>query len=291
MKTVHALYLPSAAGPAPDMCSGSVYFIGTATVILKYAGFTILTDPNFLHAGDHAHLGYGLTSKRLTNPAMEIDDLPPIDFCVLSHYHGDHFDRVAEERLPKRLPIITTPHAVKALRKKGFRDLIPLRTWDAADITKGDARLFLTSMPGKHAPGVLSPLLPPVMGSMLQFVTVNDPTFLTLYVSGDTLIFDELNEIPKRYPEIDLALMHLGGTKILKLLTVTMDARQGVEALRIIRPRTAIPIHYNDYTVFKSPLNDFKQAVEKADLPVQIIYLQHGETHEFQTGACQLKAA
>ena len=40
-----------------------------------------------LHAGDHAHLGYGLTAKRLTNPAIEIEELPFIDFCVLSHYH------------------------------------------------------------------------------------------------------------------------------------------------------------------------------------------------------------
>ena len=36
----------------------------------------MLTDPNFLHAGDHAHLGYGLSSRRLTNPAIEIEDLP-----------------------------------------------------------------------------------------------------------------------------------------------------------------------------------------------------------------------
>lgn len=38
---------------------------------------------------------------------------------------------------------------------------------------------------------------------------------------------------------------------------VSMDARQGVQILRLIRPRTAIPIHYNDYIVFKSPLADF----------------------------------
>jgi L-ascorbate metabolism protein UlaG (beta-lactamase superfamily) len=94
--------------------------VGTATVILRYAGFTILTDPNFLHAGDHVHLGYGLSAKRLTNPAMEIEDLPYIYFCVLSHYHGDHFDQVVEERLQKDLPIITTPEAAEKITEKGF---------------------------------------------------------------------------------------------------------------------------------------------------------------------------
>lgn len=29
--------------------TGSIYFIGTATVLLRYAGFTTLTDPNFIH--------------------------------------------------------------------------------------------------------------------------------------------------------------------------------------------------------------------------------------------------
>ena len=38
--------------------------------MIRYAGFTILTDPNFLHAGDHVHLGYGLSSKRKLNKAM-----------------------------------------------------------------------------------------------------------------------------------------------------------------------------------------------------------------------------
>ena len=55
----HTLTLEAGGAPA-DFSRGSIFFVGTATVILRYAGFTILTDPNFLHAGDHVHLGYGL---------------------------------------------------------------------------------------------------------------------------------------------------------------------------------------------------------------------------------------
>src|SRR5829696_2579883 len=96
------LVLPGGFG-APDLRRGSIFFVGTATVLVRYGGFTLLTDPNFLHAGDHVHLGYGLRSRRLTNPAVEIEDLPPLDLVVLSHLHGDHFDRVAEEKLDKTL--------------------------------------------------------------------------------------------------------------------------------------------------------------------------------------------
>jgi L-ascorbate metabolism protein UlaG (beta-lactamase superfamily) len=286
------LSLPVTAGrgATPDFRRGSIFFIGTATVIIRYAGFTILTDPNFLHAGDHVHLGYGLTSERLTNPAVEIEELPPIDFVVLSHYHGDHFDRVAEEKLAKDLPILTTGHAASELKDKGFTAPFALDTWQFITVEKGGARVRVTSMPGKHGPAVVEAFLPPVMGSMLEFQPAANQAALRLYITGDTLIHDDLHEIPKRCGEIDLALFHLGGTQIMGIL-LTMDAEQGVEAIRIINPRELIPIHYNDYGVFKSPLEDFKRAVEAAGFADRVRYLGHGETYNFEVPASRTTAA
>ncbi len=276
--------LSTSADSNTNFDKGSVFFIGTATVILRYAGFTILTDPNFLHAGDHVHLGYGLTSERLTNPAINIEDLPPIDLCVLSHYHGDHFDQLVEEKLQKDLPIVTTAHAVEKLEEKGFTKGVALETWETAEFTKGAAKLLITSMPGQHGPGIVDFALPPVMGSVLDFENSESNRLLRLYISGDTLLIDDLNEIPKRFPEIDLGIFHLGGTRVMGVL-VTMDDEQGVEAIKIIKPETAIPIHYNDYDVFKSPLEDFKRAAEEAGLSERMVYLAHGETYNFEIPA------
>ena len=280
MTETNSLFFPR-RNEHPDFGNGSIFFVGNATVLIRYAGITILTDPNFLHAGDHVHLGYGLRSRRLTNPAVEIEDLPPLDLVVLSHLHGDHFDRVAEAKLDKTLPIVTTPHAARYLEGRGFRPLEGLQTWESMTVRKGDARLRVTAMPGTHAPGPMRKVLPPVMGSMLEFGEAEGATRLRLYISGDTLVHNRLREIPRRYPEIDLALLHLGGTRVLGIL-VTMDAEQGVEALRIIDPRTAVPIHYNDYGVFKSPLEDFEKAVAEAGLEDRVRYLAHGETYEFE---------
>ena len=275
-----ALVLPR-RNESPDFGRGSVFFVGTATVVIRYAGFTILTDPNFLHAGDHVHLGYGLTSVRQTNPAVEIEDLPQMDYVLLSHLHGDHFDRVAEEKLNKATPIISTRHAVRYLKRKGFSRARSLNTWETVSVTKGEARVRLTALPGTHAPGPLAAVLPPVMGSMMEFGDGEGETRLRMYISGDTLIYDRLREIPRHYPEIDLALLHLGGTRVLGVM-VTMDAEQGVEAMRILNPKTAVPIHYNDYTAFKSPLENFKHAIEGAGLEEQVRYLSHGDTYEFE---------
>ncbi len=279
MAESRTLALPGSADTA-TLERGSLFFVGTATTVLRIGGLAILTDPNFLHAGDHAHLGYGLTSQRLTNPALEIDQLPPLDLCVLSHMHGDHWDEIAAARLPKNLPIVTTHHAARTLRRQGFTELVELDTWDTVRVMKGAATVRITAMPGKHGPGLVNALLPPVMGSMLEWLSATGAPRFRLYISGDTLLHDELREIPHRYPHIDLGLFHLGGTRVLGIL-VTMDAQQGIEAVRLIQPEVAIPIHYNDYTVFKSPLEDFKEAVRAAGLESRVRYLRHGETYDF----------
>ena len=289
MTNIGEINLPAGQAATQDFTKGSIFFIGTATVIVRYAGFTILTDPNFLHAGDHVHLGYGLTAERLTNPAMEIEQLPPLDLCVLSHYHGDHFDRIAEEKLRKDLPIVTTEHAASELKDKGFTAPVSLDTWQSVTAKKGGAQVQITSMPARHGPPIVEKFLPPVMGSMLEFKPADDRTALRLYITGDTLVFDDLNDIPRRYPDIDLALIHLGGTQIMGIL-LTMDAEQGVEAIRIINPREVIPIHCNDYEVFKSPLEDFKRAVAAAGLEDRLRYLSHGETYDFEVPMSRVQA-
>lgn len=289
MSEIKHLVLP-ARDNKPVFEYGSVFFVGTATIILRYAGFTILTDPNFLHKHQQVHIGYGLRSTRLTDPAIEFEQLPEIDLVILSHLHEDHFDRIVAQKLDKSLPIITTHQAANKLRKKGFSGLMPLDTWQSVNVIKGAASLRITSMPGQHAPGIITAAMPSVMGSMLEFKNVAGKTTFHLYITGDTLLVEQLKEIPQRYPHIDLALLHLGGTRVMGLL-LTMDAKQGVEALKLMQSDTAIPIHYNDYTVFKSPLEDFKQAATEAGLDKQLHYLSHGDTYNFEVPASRLQVA
>lgn len=272
-----------------DPAAGSALFIGTATLLLRYAGFTILTDPNFLHRGEKVHLGYGLHSTRRTEPALRIEDLPPLDLVVVSHLHEDHFDRVAERKLDRSAPLFTTRQAATILRRKGFRMARGFGTWGSATLEKGDCRLRITAMPGLHAPLPLQLMLPTVMGSLLEFQTRTGATLLRIYVSGDTLLHDRLREIPRRYPDVDLGFFHLGGTRIFGVM-LTMDAKQGLDAVRIVNPRTAVPIHYDDYEVFKSPLADFRRAVQSAGLEDRVHYVDRGETYRFEVPAGRLGA-
>jgi L-ascorbate metabolism protein UlaG (beta-lactamase superfamily) len=268
------------ATESPDIAAGQITFIGNATTIIRFAGFTILTDPTFLHQGEHVHLGHGMYARREVEPACQIADLPPLDLCVLSHFHGDHFDDVAIRDLDKHLPIVTTPHAVGELNNHGFSEGYALDTWDAQRVVKGDVELTITAMPAKHGPDHVIHLVPPVIGSILDFRT-GDRHLFRLYITGDTLIHERLYDIRRFYSGIDLGLFHTGGTTLFGVI-VTMTGEQGVQAVEIIQPRVAIPIHYNDYSVFQSGLDDFQEATRRAHTSVQFHYLKHGESYRFQ---------
>lgn len=281
--------LPMAHSDASsDSTKGSIFFIGNATVLIRWAGFTFLTDPTFIHMHEKVHLGPGLYSERLTNPAMKISDLPPLDFILLSHFHGDHFDQAAIRGLNKSLPIVTNEHAIEELSARGFTKFEKLEKWESVSFVKGNTRLNITATPGRRGPLPVSMFMPQVMGSILDFYNAVDngnshppPPLFRIYITGDTMVFDDIKDIPKRYPEVDVALFHLGGTTVLGIV-VTMDAKEGLEMFRIINPKKVIPIHYNDYDVFKSPLEEFQAEVRNAGLEDKVHYIRHGETYNFQ---------
>lgn len=248
---------PEEVGPVADRAdvTAEMTFVGNATTILRLGSFTLMTDPNFVSAGSRVYLGYGAWTRRLVDPAMTMDELPPLDGVVLSHLHGDHFDRVARAELSASMPIFTTPQAVRRLRKWRFDEVRGMPTWESHDWSRGRERLRITAVPGRHGPGPAARLLPDVMGSVIE-LQVDGVCRLRIYITGDTLCRPFLAQVPERCGDIDAMIVHLGGTRLLGML-LTMDGRQGVEAAKLVKPHLTVPMHYDDYQVFKSPLSDF----------------------------------
>jgi hypothetical protein len=117
-------------------------------------------------------------------------------------------------------------------------------------------------------------------GGVVEWPSSYDRPLLRLYVTGNTLVYRDIKQIPHRYANIDLALLHLGGARALSVL-VTMDAKQGVEIIKTINLTVAIPVHYNDYDVMKLSLDDLQREVAAAGLEDHMRYLLHGDTYTF----------
>ena len=259
--------------PADDV---TMTFGGNATMLLRIGAFTLLTDPNFLHRGQRAYLGNGLWTKRLTEPALEPTQLPALDGILLSHLHGDHWDRIATARLDRATPIVTTEHAARKLSGRGFAETTDLKPWQTHEFTRDGRTLRITSVPGVHGPGPLAKVLPPVMGSVLELLDGGSVGWRG-YISGDTLFRPFLGEVLERVGPLDVVVPHLGGTKALGV-TVTMDGRQGADLVELLKPPVTVPVHFDDYDRFASPLGDFVAEVARRQLPGELRTVHRGDT-------------
>jgi hypothetical protein len=65
-----ALRLAADERTPASFTDGDVYFIGNATTLIRFAGLTILTDPAFLHKGNHVDLGHGICARREVEPGL-----------------------------------------------------------------------------------------------------------------------------------------------------------------------------------------------------------------------------
>ncbi|GIJ45142.1 hypothetical protein Val02_20280 [Virgisporangium aliadipatigenens] len=258
------------------MTDPDLTFVGTATTLLRLGGFTLLTDPNFLHRGQRAYLGKGLWSRRRTEPARTPAELPPLDAVVLSHLHGDHFDRIARRELDRAVPIVTTGKAAKRLHRWGFDAATPLEPWESTTFARGGAQLRVTAVPGRHGPGAVDLLMPPVIGTVLELTGAAEEP-LTVYITGDTLYRRELARVRERFPDLDAMVIHLGGTRVLGML-LTMDGRQGADLTALLRPALTVPVHYDDYPVFRSPLSDYLTEVARRGLADRVRVVRRGDT-------------
>ena len=73
----------------------------------------------------------------------------------------------------------------------------------------------------------------------------------TLWTTGDTVLYDGVRQVADRL-QVGTALLHLGCVRfpVTGPVCYSMTAREAVELCGLVRPRTAIPVHYEGWTHF-----------------------------------------
>jgi L-ascorbate metabolism protein UlaG (beta-lactamase superfamily) len=228
--------------------------VGGPTVLIEAAGWTLLSDPTFDPAGGAYRFGWGTGSRKTAGPAIATGDLPPLDAVLLTHdHHGDNLDAAGRAILPSAGAVVTTAAGAGRLGG-GARGLRP---WETTRLeAPGRPGISVTATPCRHGP----PLSRPIVGDVIGFALDVDGQDATLWISGDTVLYDGVREVAGRL-DVDVALLHLGGVRfpVSGPLRYTMTGADAVELVGLVRPRVAIPIHYEGWSHFR----EGREAIER----------------------------
>jgi L-ascorbate metabolism protein UlaG (beta-lactamase superfamily) len=192
--------------------------LGHSTTLIELDGVRLLTDP--ILRARVAHL-------RRTSPVPEPG---AVDAVLISHGHHDHLDLPSLARLPRAVPVILPRGLAGLVRARGFDDVTEVEEGDETPITGAVAvRTTHADHPGRPSPG-RTPLT-------VGFAVVGSRR---VFFAGDTDLFPKMEGLVE---DLDVALLPIWGWGA-RIGPGHMDPGRAAEALTLLRPRTAIPIHW-----------------------------------------------
>ncbi len=137
---------PAIARPRAGPADFAATWIGHSTVLLQIGPLNLLTDPVF---SQRAFPVQWIGPRRIMEPGLPLEALPPLDVITLSHNHYDHLDRPAVKRLARAHPRTTwiVPLGLgKYIRGWGAREIVELDWWSEAEVDG----LRVTATPARH---------------------------------------------------------------------------------------------------------------------------------------------
>jgi len=254
--------------------------IGGPTVLIEVAGWRLLTDPTFDPAGGKYRFGWGTGSEKLAGPAIAADAIGPIDAVLLSHdHHDDNLDAAGRALLPGAGVVVTT--VAGAQRIGGDATARGLAPWATTTLeAPGRTPIEITATPCRHGPPLSRPIVGDVIGFALRW---DGQEHGQVWISGDTVLYDEVREVPERL-DVGTAILHLGGVRfpVSGPLRYTMNAAEAVELSGLLDPHAIVPIHYEGWKHFREGRDAAERAFAAApgDLAARVRWLDRGVPDE-----------
>ena len=246
-----------------------VTFINHSTTLIQMDGVNILTDPVW---SDRVSPVSFAGPRRHRAPGIRFEDLPPIDFVLVSHNHYDHLD-VATLRAIQR-PVITPLGNAALLRRNGIREAVDLDWWETTRHTGG---IETTVVPARHfSARALSDRNRNLWGGFV----ISGPSG-NVYFAGDTGWGDHFAEIGRRFAPIRAALLPIGSYMPRWFMQpVHIDPAQAVDAHFALGARTSVAIHFGTFALGDDgeydPLRDLQDALAENGNPPFLV-LDQGE--------------
>jgi len=246
------------------MTDVSITHIGGPTTLIEAAGWRLLTDPTFDKPGRRYSFGWGAFSRKLTGPALSVDEVGPIDAILLSHdHHGDNLDDAGRAMLSDAGTVITTIGGAKRLAGNA-RGLEPWATTRLEGV--GRLSIDVTATPCRHGPRFSRPIAGEVVGFSMRW---DGQEHGELWMSGDTVLYEGVRQVTERI-DVGTAVLHLGGVQfpVTGPVRYSMTARDAIELCELLRPHTAIPVHYEGWQHFRQGRAEIEQ--DFGDAPAMV---------------------
>jgi N-acyl-phosphatidylethanolamine-hydrolysing phospholipase D len=256
-----------------------VTWLGHATVLIQMNGVAFLTDPNWSQtAGPTRFTG----AARLVDPPLGLDELPAIDFVLLSHNHYDHLDLPTLRELAARNPRLVL------FAPLGHTDL--LQTVGAARIVELDwgewvhfAGVEVHCLPARHwSRRGLFDMRRSLWSSWA--VTSDDRRF---FFAGDTAAFGGLSAIGIALGPFDLAAIPIGAYEpVLMMKDSHLNPEEAAAASRELRASRSLAIHFATFDLSDEPHDEpprrFRAAMAAAGAPDESVWIVDiGESRRF----------
>lgn len=247
-------------------------YIGGPTVLIEIGSLRLLTDPTFEAAGYEYMSGPQLIRKT-TSPALPASSLAAIDAVLLSHdQHGDNLDPAGRAVLAPAKRTLTTP--VGAGRLGG--NALGIAPWETVTLTSADGfEIRETATPARHGPAAFEQAAGPVTGWVLEW---GSEPGRTLYVSGDTVLFEGLEAVARRF-HVNAALLHFGAAQVERFgpVNITLTASEGVQVATLLGKPLIIPIHYEGWSHLTEGRADIEHAFRAAGIEHLLRFPQPGQ--------------
>jgi len=250
-----------------------ITYIGGPTMLLDFDGSRILTDPTFDPAPNDYPSG-PVTLHKLAFPAIQPEKLGSFDYVLLSHdHHSDNLDHDGRESLQRAKTVLTTGEGAQRLGGNS----IGLKPWQTHDLAVGGNRtLRVIATPARHGPAGMD------RGAVVAFVIFfTDSPEQSVYISGDTVWYEGVAEIARRFP-VQTAILHIGAARVPEVgpFHLTLTSQEAVEAAKAFNDAVIIPTHFEGWAHFSESREDILRAFRNAGLEHRLFWPKAGETVE-----------
>jgi len=220
-----------------------ITWFGHAAFKIEIANKTVLIDP--------------WLDGNPTSP-VKASEITKADIVYVTHDHGDHLGDAFDICKRTNATFVAAVELSDYAEEKGVKNIAGLNIGGSVEIS--GIRLLMTQAVHTASRGAPTGVIVEAEGK-------------TVYHAGDTGLFGDMHLLGELY-KIDVALIPIGGY-------YTMDAKEAVEAVKLLKPKAVVPMHYKTFPVLAQSADEFVKNFREKIPRVKIVMLQPGESYQF----------